>query len=126
MDVEAPTAHPDLDRALRMARDEDLNVALSNPCFELWLLLHFQDLRGYRTSEAAQKLLETHTACGYHADRKHLKYAPLRALHPAAVERAEALRAAVPPGRAGHRANPWTDVDVLVEGLLAQRRRARG
>ncbi|MDI6413546.1 RloB family protein [Streptomyces albus] len=126
MDVEAPAAHPDLERALRIARDEGLSVALSNPCFELWLLLHFQELRGYRTSEAAQKLLEKHAACGYNADRKHLTYAPLRALHPAAAERAASLRAAAPPDRAGHQINPWTDVDVLVEGLLAQRRRARG
>ncbi|WP_241562371.1 hypothetical protein [Streptomyces hoynatensis] len=45
--------------------------------------------------------------------------------HSAAVERAGALRAAAAPGRLGHQANPWTDVDVLVEGLLAQRRQAR-
>lgn len=125
MDVEAPVAHPDLDRALHTARNEGLNIALSNPCFELWLLLHFQEVRGYRTSEAAQKLLETHAACGYRADRKHLDYSALLQSHLTAVERSAALRAAVPPGRAGRRTNPWTDVDVLVEGLLAQRRQAR-
>lgn len=125
MDVEAPVAHPDFDGALRTARAEGLSVALSNPCFELWLLLHFREVRGYSTSEAAQRLLERHSECGYRADRKHLEYSVLRPPRPDAAVRAEALRAAAPPGRPGRRANPWTDVDVLVEGLLAQQRRAR-
>ncbi len=35
--------HPNVDDAKQQARDNFLNVAISNPCFELWLLLHFQD-----------------------------------------------------------------------------------
>ncbi|GAA2431351.1 RloB family protein [Streptomyces glaucus] len=122
MDVEAPTPHPDLERALREARDHGIKVALSNPCFELWLLLHFQEVRKYNTSEAAQKLLEKHEACGYRTDRKHLDYEPFRLAHPAAAGRARALRDA--SGR-GHSANPWTDVDILVDWLLEQARTAR-
>ncbi|WP_245797637.1 RloB family protein [Mangrovactinospora gilvigrisea] len=126
MDVEAPSAHPDLADALREARAAGLSVALSNPCFELWLLLHFQEVRGYRTSEAAQKLLETHAGCGYRADRKCVDYEVLRPLHPVAARRAADLRGAAPLSPEAPRdVNPWTDVDVLVNGLLAQRREAR-
>lgn len=34
----------DFDEAIRFAENEGLNVAWSNECFELWLLLHFQSL----------------------------------------------------------------------------------
>ena len=51
-----------LDEALRLAVDEDVQVALSNPCFELWLLLHFRDhwgnISGY--SQAKQLLVPHH------------------------------------------------------------------
>lgn len=35
----------DFDEAIALAKREGLNVAWSNECFELWLLLHFQDLK---------------------------------------------------------------------------------
>lgn len=42
-DVEAPKPHARLSEAVQMARDNGINVAISNPCFELWLVLHFAD-----------------------------------------------------------------------------------
>ena len=42
MDVEAPVSHESLPRALDKARGNCLRVALSNPCFEYWYLLHFR------------------------------------------------------------------------------------
>lgn len=33
----------DLDRAVRAVRTAGVRLAVSNPCFELWLLLHFED-----------------------------------------------------------------------------------
>ena len=42
-DVEAPTPHARLHEAVQMARDNGINVAISNPCFELWLVLHYAD-----------------------------------------------------------------------------------
>lgn len=35
----------DFDEAIDFAKKEGLNVAWSNECFELWLLLHFQNLQ---------------------------------------------------------------------------------
>lgn len=35
--------HERLSDALQHARDNEIRVAVSNPCFELWALLHFQD-----------------------------------------------------------------------------------
>ena len=42
-DVEAPTPHTRLSEAVQMARDNEISVAVSNPCFELWLVLHYTD-----------------------------------------------------------------------------------
>lgn len=35
--------HPNMASALQEARDAGVNVAVSNPCFELWLVLHERD-----------------------------------------------------------------------------------
>jgi len=38
--------HPHVPEARQMARDSGIYLAVSNPCFELWLLLHFRDNPG--------------------------------------------------------------------------------
>lgn len=43
-----------LDELLSLARNKGINIAISNPSFELWLLLHFEDV----TSCNGQKWLE--------------------------------------------------------------------
>lgn len=42
-DVESPRPHPNLTEAKALARKNGVHLAISNPCFELWLILHFQD-----------------------------------------------------------------------------------
>lgn len=42
-DVEWPRNHPGLGEALQQARENDIRLAVTNPCFELWLILHFKD-----------------------------------------------------------------------------------
>ncbi len=36
--------NPDFDEAIKLAKENNIEVAWSNESFELWLLLHFQDL----------------------------------------------------------------------------------
>ena len=43
MDVEQHGKNPTLSDALQCARDRKFETVLSNPCFEFWLLLHFED-----------------------------------------------------------------------------------
>ncbi|MFD7065985.1 RloB family protein [Streptomyces sp. NPDC059913] len=121
IDVEAPVPHEGLAEALDLARRNGVEVALTNPCFELWLLLHFQDVSGYRTSADAQRALEKLGTCGYAAGRKHLAYESLSGRHAGAEERAAALRRRAK----GYTDNPWTDVDRLV-GLLRAARHGTG
>jgi hypothetical protein len=39
--------HPHLAEAMRLARKHGINLAISNPCIELWFLLHFSDQTAY-------------------------------------------------------------------------------
>ena len=41
-DVEAPKPHRSLTDAVSMAKANNLEVILSNPCFEYWYILHFR------------------------------------------------------------------------------------
>lgn len=41
-DVEWPQHHPNLDRAVQLASTKGIPLAISNPCFELWLILHLK------------------------------------------------------------------------------------
>jgi hypothetical protein len=100
--------------ARQQAAANGLRVCISNPCFEIWLLLHYQDHRQF---------IERHQAA--HAFREYVphyvKEVPFQLIRPnyeEAVNRAAALRAWQQaqgcPGR-----NPCTDVDMLTE-LLRQ------
>lgn len=53
LDVEAPQSHPDLADAIRLAKDNAIRLAISNPCFELWLVLHLKDQSASLTSAEA-------------------------------------------------------------------------
>lgn len=54
-DVEWPQHHPRLDEAVRLAEAHGIRLAISNPCFELWLILHHRDQTAFLTTAAAVK-----------------------------------------------------------------------
>ena len=54
-DVEWPMNHPNLKRAIKLAIDHGVRVAVSNPCFELWLILHFDDQTAFITTDDAER-----------------------------------------------------------------------
>ena len=54
-DVEWPKNHPGLEEAVQQARVNGIKLAVSNPCFELWLILHFQNQEhGWTTTRHAR------------------------------------------------------------------------
>jgi hypothetical protein len=48
--------HPFLPEAKEQATANGIHLAVSNPCFELWLLLHFQDQRAHIERDRVQRL----------------------------------------------------------------------
>jgi hypothetical protein len=104
--------HPNLPAALQQASANGIQIALSNPCFELWILLHFEDHRAHIDPKGASH------ACRRHLPnyQKHITYSELKAKYPEAVDRAKALDAwQKSRGNAG--GNPSTSVHTLTERL---------
>jgi hypothetical protein len=52
--------HSLLAEAQQQARDNDIEVAVSNPCFELWALLHFQDQHAHIERREVQRRCREH------------------------------------------------------------------
>ena len=59
-DIEWPKNHPNLPEALNLAKARDIRIAYSNPCFELWLALHFSDQTAWIDTNAATGLRRSH------------------------------------------------------------------
>ena len=53
-DAESPQHHPYLVESVnRAAETPGVHVAVSNPCFEVWLLMHFTDVARYLSTKEA-------------------------------------------------------------------------
>lgn len=80
--------HPRFEQACEMARANGFDLAVSNPCFELWLLLHFTDKTGVLDHVAMQQRLKKELP-GY--DKTRLSFDAFRLGVSAAVDRARRL-----------------------------------
>jgi hypothetical protein len=104
--------HTSIDEARGLARKNDIRLAVSNPCFELWARLHFQSQSAHIERGKAQAALRRHLP-GYD---KSLDFSKLHTSHETAVRRAEKLdEAAEKQGAPGR--NPTTGVYRLTESI---------
>lgn len=109
--------HPHLNQAIQEADDLGINVALSNPCFELWLVLHEEDQTAFVERSDIQrraKELKLVTKKALHND-SHKK---LLAGYPAAKQRAEGLNIKHELDGSPVNHNPSSQVWKLVDQLL--------
>jgi len=112
--------HARVDAARALAASAGIRLAVSNPCFELWLLLHLADHGAHATSAEARHLVRNHLP----RYDKHLRFDDFAAGYGDAVRRAEALerhRACV--GEEG--GNPSTGVFRMTERIRAFGKAAR-
>ncbi len=108
-DVDEHTRTPD---AIQMARDNEIEVAMSNPCVELWLWLHFADQPGMQHRHDLQRMMKQHIS----SYDKHVDYSDYSAGYDEAVKRASRLdKAAKAANEAGR--NPTTGVWRLTESI---------
>jgi hypothetical protein len=101
--------------AQEQAKANGVEVAISNPCFELWALLHFQDQRAHIERGKVQRLCAKHMP-GY---EKKLNYDILRSKYSDALRRAADLEK-WHDSRGTPWENPSTMVHKLVERIRAQ------
>jgi hypothetical protein len=105
--------HPGLKQALALAKAENIEVAMSNPCFELWALLHFQEQNAHLSRQKARAKLQVHLP-GY--DKK-LNFNRLKPHHEEAMKRAERLWSAALRDEQPDR-NPTTGVYRLAGSIV--------
>lgn len=125
-DVEAPTPHPNLREAMTLAENNGIQCAVSNPCFELWAILHDRYQRGYMTTAEACSALEA-ILPDYSRGKKVIPYASLKDRYEKAKERAQGLDAIHDETQSATR-NPSSSVWRLVDAILdfnAEMRRTR-
>ena len=100
--------HPHLHEAREMADANGVELAISNPSFELWLLLHFRDSPGMQHRDALGPMIKQFDP-GYD---KHVIYSKYSAGYEVAVERARRLDQAAEE-RNETEGNPTTGVYKL-------------
>jgi hypothetical protein len=102
--------HPAVGKAKEMARANSIRLAISNPCIELWLLLHFRDNPGMQSRVIMKKRLQSHVP----EYDKHVDYATYAAGYTQAVARARKMDQDARDASEPHR-NPTTGVYELTE-----------
>ena len=104
--------HPHMPEAKAMAETHNIDVAISNPCFELWLLLHLRDCPGMQHRHDMQDMLKGHVP---DYDKK-IHFNLYKDGYEDAVRRAKRLEAlALSVGEPGR--NPTTNVYELTEKI---------
>lgn len=107
--------HPKVADARQLAVAHGIQLAISNPCFELWALLHFADRRAHIERGKLRAMLQQHVP-GYD---KELPFAEVHTGYDEAVRRARELdNAAALANRPGR--NPTTGVHLLTETIRAR------
>lgn len=113
-DVEWPQAHPRLDQARQKAAGNDIRLAISNPCFELWLVLHYRAQTAHLSTDEAVRARRKLDG----ADDKHLSTDQYMELLDSAVRRAQSLRKRHRDnGTPFPKDNPSSSFDLLIAEL---------
>ena len=106
-------AHPGIPQALQLASANKIDIAFSDPCFELWPLLHIVDYGGQDDRHALQRRLSAEMDGYHHEDGAHINFDLIKDNFHIAQARANNLvQARVNEGAALTR--PSTNVDELV------------
>lgn len=116
---------PDFDDAIKAATREDFSVAWSNQSFELWYLLHFQDVATSMDNRALTEKLSVHLQragiiAGGYSKTFPISYDDLKANVHVAVGRSEKLMERYREDKKAleSKMNPATTVHELVGKLL--------
>jgi hypothetical protein len=125
-DRESPMKYPDSlhAKARITAKDNDIDIALSNVCFEVWLLLHFRTSSAaymncadlLKKSDLKKKYIKNYDK----ADRRDYSDAEIAAARKSAKHmNAQTISGANPKWKNPHQWNPYTNVHELLDAIDA-------
>lgn len=102
-------------RALELAKINNIHIAYSNDAFELWFLLHYQDLWAATHRDQLCRILSTHRNEKY--EKPLDLYKEIKSQRSMALKRAaKLLKSDLSPADC----NPSTTIHILVEKLIAE------
>jgi hypothetical protein len=108
-------AHPNLTEAVELATTHNIKVAVSNPCFELWFILHYEDQTAHIERHPAQARSKKLIKCKKTLTTKALE--DLADRHQDAVKRAKALDKKHKGDGSPPRSNPSSEAWKLVDRI---------
>lgn len=106
----------ELQKALRKAKAEKINIAFSNPCFELWFLIHYRDHTRCETCDNIISTLTNDHLPPYEKSKDVYKELPDNSQE-LACSRAEELRKKHEGDGNSKCENPSTSVDMLIKSF---------
>ncbi|MFZ4580430.1 MAG: RloB family protein [Myxococcota bacterium] len=109
--------HEHFTEACNLAEGCGVQLAVSNPCFELWVLLHFEYRNTAVHRHDVQRILADKAYIPAYDKAMPGLFAALEDRMAAATRHAEQLRAAHAAVAALPRSNPSSDVDLLLKSL---------
>lgn len=114
-DVENPHHNQTFDRAVQLADQKEFQLAISNPAFEFWYVLHFErTTRPFADGDEIKEYLKRHIP-GYHPAMP--VFDSLFPSTPTAIRSARSLLENHPQGEQRF-PNPSTRVHLLVEVMI--------
>jgi hypothetical protein len=114
-DVENPRHNPTFDRAVQLADQKEFQLAISNPAFEFWYVLHFErTTRPFADGDEIKEYLKRHIP-GYHPAMPVFDGLVLST--PTAIRSARCILENHPQGEQRF-PNPSTRVHLLVEEMI--------
>lgn len=103
---------------MSLAAGKHVDLAISVPCIELWLILHYRDQHAYLSIRAAQHAAKDLTGCGKNLDEEVLDH--LAAEYESARSRAVALQRRHEldgtPAPANPQSGIWRLIDCIRDG----------
>ncbi len=109
--------HPHFDEALKLAADNGVSVAVSNPCLELWFIWHFEARSAYIERDEVQRLAEAILGCGKHLTPAALERLDQEGRFAAATKRALAMDLKHEGDGSPCGSNPSSTVHRLIEAI---------
>lgn len=108
-------AHPGLHDAIARATANDIRLAVSSPCIELWFILHFEDQTGHISRRDAQSRARRLLDCGKGLTDQALVLLGER--HDNARDRAISLDAKHANDGSPQRSNPSSEMWKLIDQI---------